>query len=108
MGVTNFGSIGQKDNKSTTAATVTVDGSASLYLVDATAGAVTVNLPAVVSSKGRIITVKKIDASANAVTLDGAGSETIDGATTLATTTQWVAFQIWCDGTAWYAIAKYS
>lgn len=107
MGVTNFGGLGIRDiNKPT--ATITVDSTMSMILADATAGAVTVNLPAVASSKGRLITVKKVDSGGNAVTLDGAGAETIDGATTLATTTQWVAFTVWCDGTAWFAVAKYS
>lgn len=37
---------------------------------------------------GRQYTIKKTDASANAVTVDGACSETIDGATTFAVSTQ--------------------
>lgn len=50
-------------------------------LVDATSAAVTVNLPG--SEKGRVYVIKKIDDSANAVTINPAGSETVDGATTL-------------------------
>lgn len=106
MGVTNFGSLGLKDVAATKTVTFTVDGAAWYYLVDATAGAVTVNLPAAAAAKGRIVGVKKIDAGGNAVTLDGSGAETIDGAATLATTTQWASFLIWSDGTAWYALAK--
>lgn len=106
MGVTNFGSLGLKDTAATKTATFTVDGAAWFYLVDATAGAVTVNLPAAAAAKGRLVAVKKVDASANAVTLDGSGAETIDGGATLATTTQWGSFLIWSDGTTWYVVAK--
>lgn len=53
----------------------------AIILCDTTGGAFTVTLPAATGS-GRILTFKKTDAAANAVTLDGAGAETIDGAAT--------------------------
>lgn len=53
----------------------------AIVLVDSTGGAFTVTLPAATGS-GRILTFKKTDVAANAVTLDGAGAETIDGAAT--------------------------
>ncbi len=60
-------------------ATKTIDNTDSPYTVlagdvvilcDCTAGAITVNMPAL-TSLGRVITVKKIDVSANFVTIDG-------------------------------------
>ncbi len=60
---------------------------------DATAGNITVNLPAA-TGLGRLVTVKKIDSSANTVTVDGDGTETIDGATTYVLTTQYEVLQI--------------
>ena len=48
---------------------------------NAVGGNMTVNLPAAVGN-GRLVTVTKTDTSAYTVTLDGNGSETIDGATT--------------------------
>lgn len=88
--------------------TVTATGSITsndyLVLVNATAGAVTLNLPAAASSAGRVLNIKLIDASGNGVTLDGSASETIDGATTLAWTTQYQAYTIACDGTGWNVI----
>lgn len=48
-------------------------------LCDASAGAVTVNLLTTVSAEGREITIKKTDASLNAVTVAPAGSETLEG-----------------------------
>jgi len=85
-------------------ATTLTTSSAATQLADATAGAFSVNLPTAASMTGRIINVKKIDSSANAVTLDGSGAETIDGATTLALTVQWQSAQIQSNGTAWYVL----
>lgn len=71
---------------------------------DATSGAITLTLPAVSGARaGTQYTLKKTDASANAVTFDGNASETIDGATTVSTTTQWASITIRRNaaGTAW-------
>lgn len=75
-----------------------------LLLVDASGGAVTVNLPEAAGSAGRPLVVKKIDAGTDAVTLDGDGAETIDGAATLVLAAQWDSVAIICDGTAWYIV----
>lgn len=50
-----------------------------LIFVDATAGDVTISVPAASSNEGIVWTIKKIDSSANAVIIDPDGSETIDG-----------------------------
>ena len=67
---------------------------------NATGGAFTVNLPAA-AGVVQSIRVKKTDASANAITIDGNASETIDGATTRTLTTQYEAVELWSDGTGW-------
>jgi hypothetical protein len=51
-----------------------------------------------------VLTIKKIDASVNAVTIDGNASETIDGATTKALSSQYASYEIACDGSAWYIV----
>ena len=56
---------------------------------DATAGAITITLPPAVDCGGRRIFIKKIDASANAVTISRSGSDTIEGANTMALAAQW-------------------
>lgn len=75
-------------------------------LVDASGGAVTINLPAVAtlfnSPTGAVFVIKKIDASVNTVTVDGDGSETIDGATTQVLLAQWNSYTIQSNGTAWF------
>lgn len=73
-------------------------------LCDATGGAIVINLPAAATSTGRIANIKKIDASANAVTIDPNGAELIDGAATIATTTQWDNYTIQSNGIAWYVL----
>lgn len=71
-------------------------------LCDATSGAVTANLPAAVD--GTVYVIKKTDVSANAVTVDGNASETIDGATTLVLAAQWDSCMIQALGGAWFRI----
>ena len=75
-----------------------------LILVDATAGAVTVTLPAASGARGALIVVKKTDASANAVTVDADGAETIDGAATTALPAQYDAVTVACDGSQWWIV----
>lgn len=65
----------------------------SVITCDATAGAVTINLPAATAT-GRQITFKKIDSSANACTLTRAGADLIDGATTYAVSVQYASSSI--------------
>lgn len=59
-----------------------------VILIDATAGAYTVNLPAATGS-GQFYIIKKVDASANAVTVTRAGSDNIESGTTVALASQW-------------------
>jgi hypothetical protein len=75
-----------------------------LILVDAAAGAVTVNLPSAVSSRGAALVVKKIDASGNAVTIDANGAETIDGAATQSLAAQYDSLTIICDASQWWIV----
>jgi hypothetical protein len=77
-----------------------------LYLCDATSGAITADLPAAASHSGRVVTVKKTDASGNAVTLDGNSSETIDGATTKVLASQYDCASIVSDGTEWHLLSE--
>lgn len=72
-------------------------------LVNATAGAKTVNLPAANSCKGRKYLVKKTDAGVNGVVVTRAGSDTIEGSTTKTLATQYAGLCLVSDGTAtWF------
>jgi hypothetical protein len=76
-------------------------------LVDATAGAVTVTLQPVADCLGDVI-VKKVDASVNAVTIEGDGSETIDGAANQPLAAQYDSLTLRPALGAWHIVASYS
>lgn len=80
-------------NKATADSPYTLVSEAGYLRCNAAAGNMTVNLPAAVGN-GRLVTIKKIDSSANTVTIDGNGSETIDGATTLVLLNQYDAVML--------------
>ena len=72
-----------------------------VILANATAGPVTVNLPSAAGRAGWGFTVKKTDGTMNGVTLDPAGTETIDGLLTLPIPFQYVSRSVVSDGTNW-------
>lgn len=89
---------------STKTATYTIVDSdlGSLILVDATSGAITVNLTAASTlGNGFKVSVKKSDASTNAVTIDPNSSETINGFSTLVLSDKFDCVQLVCDGSNW-------
>lgn len=72
--------------------------------VNATSAAVTYTLPAASASTNRILSIQKVDSSANAVTIAANGSDTINGATSQGISTQWGAITLQSDGTTWTVI----
>jgi hypothetical protein len=78
-----------------------------VLLCNAAGAAFTVTLPPAMSAAGRSISVKKTDASPHAVTIDGAGSETIDGGLTLALSTPYAAVTLSSDGAAWSVLMSH-
>jgi hypothetical protein len=73
-------------------------------LCDATTAAFSVTLPAAAANPGRIFNVKKIDSSANAVTIQANGAELIDGANTKVVGAQYQSAQIQSNGIAWFVL----
>ncbi len=99
--------INQENNWSairSTTSTITAGFDEDTILADATSGAVTINLRAATNMTGKRYAIKKTDASANAVTVDPAGTETIDGAGTYALAAQWDSVTIQSDGANWYIL----
>lgn len=84
--------------KVTTNAAVTATG--YLILVDAASGNVTVTLPAIAA--GRQLCVKRIDASANVVSV--ASAALIDGAASQAITPQYASLTFMCDAATWWIV----
>lgn len=75
-----------------------------VILADAAPASLKVRLPKAAEVKDHTITVKKIDASANTVTIEANYPEKIDGAATKSTGTQYVTFNVYSDGIAWHLI----
>jgi hypothetical protein len=79
----------------------------TVILCDATGGAFTITLPAVAGVSGggyfKEFVIVKVDASANAITVDGNGAETIDGSATTTVVAQYDSLAIVGNGDAWYS-----
>jgi hypothetical protein len=84
--------------KTTTYAITALD---SVVRADATAGAFTMTLPTAVGCAGRQYLLKKIDSSANAVTVSTTSSQTIDGAATYSLASQYSHVLLVSDGSNW-------
>jgi len=76
----------------------------SVVLCDATTASFTITLPTAVGVEGKYYTIKKIDVSVNTVTVDGAGSETIDGEITQIIQNKNVSITIVSNGANWLII----
>lgn len=85
-------------------ATITLDTTHKVVDVNAAAGAVSVFLPTAVGCNGREYTICKTDSSGNQVTIDGSGSETINGALTKVLTTQYETVTLISTGAGWRII----
>lgn len=88
--------------------TITSSGSItnldSKILSDATGWNIVLTLPPSATSSGKLFNIKKIDATANTVTLQWFGAETIDGSNTQIIAFPNVNLTIVSDGISWYII----
>lgn len=92
----------------TTTKTTTYTALSTDYFIagNASGGAFTITLPAASSNPGKTLIVKKIDSSVNAVTIARAGSDTIDGGTSIAMGIQYQAQTLISNGSSsWYVVA---
>ena len=72
-------------------------------LANATDAAFTITLPAVSDGKrGGRVGIKKVDPTANAITIATTDTATIDGVTMIILTTQYEAYTMLADSTNWY------
>jgi hypothetical protein len=86
----------------------TIDTSMNTIIADTTSGAFTLTLPSAVNVKGIEYTFKKIGTGTNAVTIDAAGDETIDGSANYQMTVTSDFVTIKSDGENWIIIDKYN
>jgi hypothetical protein len=74
-----------------------------VYPCNCSAGAIVVTLPSAVANEATLV-FKKTDATANTLTLDAPGAETIDGGGTAVILVQYAAVTLVSDGTQWLII----
>ncbi len=96
------GSVGA--NVTSTAISLLLDDTHHTVLVDASGGPRTITLPAVAGCTRRRYEIKKTDSSANIVTVDGNGAETIDGSSSYTLAMQYKSVTIVCDGSTWHVV----
>lgn len=80
--------------------TETSTSGSKAILCNAVSGAIVVTLPSAVGNTATF-TFKKIDSSANLLTIDGAGTETLDGSLTAVLRAQYESITIVSDGANW-------
>jgi hypothetical protein len=88
-----------------TAANYTATTAEDLVLVDATAGAITVTLPDPARAVNGTWTIKKVDASGNAVTVAAAVTTTFDAGATLSLPAQYDAATVRSTGTGYVILS---
>jgi hypothetical protein len=93
--------------------TVWADDSAGdptdIYLVTTASSTIVATLPAAASADaaaGRVVTIMKVDSGGGSVTIDGDGSETINGATTVSLASQYNYRTIVSNGTTWFVMGS--
>lgn len=84
----------------TITASATILSTDDVVLVDTALGNVTATLPSAVGLEGKVLLFKLIDAT-NTLTIDGDGSETIEGSTTRDVVESNRTFEIVSDGSNW-------
>lgn len=72
--------------------------------VDPTGGAFTITLPTAASISGQQIKIKNISTSVNTVTIDGFGSETVDGSLAFLVNVPFECVTVESDGTNWMVV----
>lgn len=76
----------------------TVTDAHDVLLVDATAGAITLNLHAVATARKKLYNFKKIDATANGMILEPNAAETVDGAANITEIVQYTNYTLYPSG----------
>ncbi len=83
-----------------------------VIVADNTSGAVTITLPVAASSTGQVLEIKRYDATPSTTltsytTVDGDGSETIDGVASLFLTLHGESVKLICDGSNWKILDRH-
>ncbi len=104
--VTSYFSTIQSAIKTVSSADYTVLTLDGYQTVLVTTGSSTraITLPAASANTGRTLTIKKVDSGTGKVTVNRAGSDTIDGNSIAYVSKQWDFLQVTSDGTNWFLV----
>ncbi|HSX43168.1 MAG TPA: hypothetical protein VLF59_03720 [Candidatus Saccharimonadales bacterium] len=103
-GLPSWGTANGTFSTTTKTTGYTVTSSDTVVFADATSGNVTITLPTASGVAGYRFYVKRIDGSANTVTISRSGSDTIDGMTSFTLDLQYTAFGVVSNGSNWYIL----
>lgn len=103
-GLPAWGSSNGSFTTATQTTNYTVASTDTVIFADATSGNVTITLPAASGLAGYRFYIKRIDNSANSVTVARSSSDTIDGLTSLTLDLQYTALAVVSNGSAWYIL----
>lgn len=103
-GAISIGTGGFRSNPAVRSTNITlISTSAWNSLCNATSASFTITLPAANAASGQYLWFKKIDSTANTVTIQCAGSDTIEGSTSKVLSIQYKYIELMSDnGTTWY------
>jgi hypothetical protein len=82
----------------------TVSSSDTAIFADATSGNVTITLPLASGLSGYRFYIKRVDNSANSVTITRTSTDTIDGQTSFTLDQQYTSFGVISNGSTWYIL----
>lgn len=101
--------VGQKARVQSVSANYTVTNFDDVILVDATSGAKTITLSdaTLPQNRGKVVLLKKTDSSVNTVTVVAAGSQLIDGVSSMSLSIPRGFLQVVSSGTNWSLLASY-
>jgi len=100
----NTQSVRHSAIETVTASSDTLGDTNFIVLCDCSSNAITINLPTAVGNEGLTYKIKKIDSSSNVATIDGNGTEEIDGALTMDLEYQHEVVELVSDGANWWII----
>lgn len=92
---------GVRNKYSSVSGDLTLTDAYYMLNVSASGAARTITLPTAASVAGLTFVIRKSDSSANTVTIDGNGAETINGAATKVLSSQYETVTLMSDGTNW-------
>ena len=104
MGTPGHDAAGGPVAISTKSANYTVMLSDNVLLANCSSGPIVFSLPSAASATGHVFYFKKIDSSINTMTIQGFGSQLIDGAITINTIDQFDSFTLVTDGTQFWIL----